>query len=194
MNRIVIGLVAFILGIGLGGIGGFFAGAASTDFGGDLLRSAFITERTADVDNPKTISRKHFGLQYSGNWTEDQQLEYYEPEHYISIDSPGGSYTMLVIYDMASEPGENVDNHVTDYMTSLREVVRTRFSKWGQYTGTGIELKGKNMGYYPSRVRIFSFSSDKKSFTVVEQSYSEDEALTTPGFQLIEQTFKLKNP
>jgi len=194
MNRIVIGLVAFILGIGLGGIGGFFVGAASTDFGGELLKSAFSSEKAADVANPKSISRTHFTLQFPGNWKEDPSFDVGGDQHFFLLKSEAGSYASFQVQNEASNTQDVVEENVALESEGLSQITKTPFSKWGQYQGTGVEIKGRALGYYSSRVRIFSYSSNNKSFLVIEQHYNEDSALTTPGFQLIERTFKLKNP
>lgn len=192
MSKKAIWIVALLLGLGVGGFGGFFLGTLTSEFGRKMLESAFLSEQDAVTEKPLTISRKHFSAGFPGNWFEDKKLPYYEAEHFLSFNSPGGSWVMLQIYDVPTDPAVNVEQHAKEESVSLKQITKTPFSKWGQYTGKGMELKGKSMGYYPARVRIFSYSSEKKSFVVLEQHYNEDEKQTGPGFALVEKMFRLK--
>jgi len=54
-----------------------------------------------------------------------------------------------------------------------------------------LNLKGKILGLYQGSVRIFSYSTEIKSFIAVEFSYKEDLKQVKPGLELIESTFIL---
>lgn len=194
MNRLVIGLVAFILGIGLGGVGGFFAGAASTDAGSRFLKDLTASEQPADSSRPQIISRKTFSVQFPGNWKEDIEMEGYQAESLFMFVSPNNNSAHFTVYDMPLDPAEELESQVEYAKETLRDVKSTPFTKWGRYTGQGMKLEGKWGGVYPFVTRIFCYSSDEKALLVYEQYNLEDETKTQPGYKLVEQTFKLKNP
>lgn len=194
MNRILIAVLAFILGIGMGGIGGFFVGAAVTDAGSRLLKDLTASEQPADINNPQIFSRKKFSVEVAGNWKEDVEMEGYQAESLFMFVSPNNNSAHFTIYDMPVEPVEELESQVEYVKESLRDVKATPFTKWGRYTGQGMKLEGKWGGVYPFVTRVFCHSTDDEALLVYEQYNLEDEAKTQPGYKLIEQTFKLKNP
>lgn len=192
MSKKAIWVFALLIGTGAGGLVGFILGAATSDFGRSLIEDSLATEKLAVTDYSQTISRKHFVAKFPANWVEDTEMEYYEPEHYFLVNSPGGNWIQLEVLDYATDPAVNVQEYERTEVIALKEVTKTTFTRWGQYTGKGIELKGKRGGFYPVRVRIFSYSSKAKSFTIFEHHSDEDEELIKPGFDLVEKTFQLK--
>ena len=192
MSKRGVAVVALLIGLLLGNLTGFFAGVSSSKFGQDFVEGVFSEERAADVANPQDLKRTGFSLQMPANWKVDTKMDDYDPESYFSIDSPGKNSVTFLIYDMETEPKENVDEQVKSYtLEYMKKATRTPFKKWGRYNGYGIELKGRVMGIDSGRIRIFSYSNEKKSFVVTELYSEDDIANTQPGFQKIESTFKL---
>jgi hypothetical protein len=192
MNKYVPIIVAFATGLGLGGIGGFSAGVVSTDLGKKFIRQLNTIEEPAGVAKPKSIARKRFTIQHPDNWVVDTSMDDYDPDTYFTIESPGGASTMLTIYNYESIPKDDTQSQVDFYKTYVNNLTKKEFRKWGQYSGYGVELKGKISGITPGRIRIFSYSNALKSFTIIEQQYDADASKTQPGFDLVEKSFALK--
>jgi hypothetical protein len=192
MNKKAVAAVALIIGLIAGNVTGFMAGVSSTKVVQDFFQDIALEETAADVGNPKTIQRAGFSVKTPGNWTVDTKMEDHDADNYFSIDSPGDSYALFTIYELASEPKENVEEQITSYDDYVKTSIRTHFSKWGRYSGYGIDLKGRIAGFTKGGVRVFSHSTAERSFTVTEWYYDEDKANTQPGFKLIESTFDFK--
>ncbi len=181
-------LVAFFVG----NVTGFVLGVYSTKAGKEFIDDLVTTEAPADIVNHKEISRAGFSLKYPGNWKMDTTDEEYDADHSFSIDSPGDCFTMFIIFDIDTAPSENVEAQIESFVPSLlKNPARTPFTKWGRYAGHGVDLKGRLLGINKGSVRVFSHSSESRSFVVIELYYDEDHANVQPGFRLIENSFRL---
>lgn len=192
MSKKAIWVVAILIGLTLGNVTGFMIGAYSTKAGQDFLEAMVATEEPADVAQPRRIARPAFALQHPANWKVDTAMKDYSPDHYFVIESPGSTYTTFILFDMETDPAENIEDEVKAQAKTIKNAVRTKFNRWGRYSGRGVELKGRVMGINKGGARIFSHSSKNKSFIVVEQYYDDDFAQAGPGLKLIESSFRLK--
>ena len=68
----------------------------------------------------------------------------------------------------------------------------TPFTKWGSFNGNGYEMKGKILGVFNGSVRLFAMTVKERSILVVMQCFDEDVPKLKSGFQLIEESFKIK--
>jgi len=67
----------------------------------------------------------------------------YNPDRLFSIESPGNSLIMLIIFDAETNPKENIENQINAQVPRvLKNPEKIPFTKWGQYIGEGIEFKG----------------------------------------------------
>jgi len=186
--------VGLAVGLVVGGAVGFLLGLGATKAGKAFLNELASEEAPADVANPQEISRPHFALKFPGNWKVDADDEDYDPDQLFSIDSPGSSFVMLAITDVPMDPAEQVQAQVESFVPKvIRDPARTPFSRWGNYAGKGLLLKGKMILGLPGGLRVFSHSSESRSFVVVESYYDEDLEDVGPGFKLIESTFELRD-
>jgi|SRR3989339_1627077 len=186
---IILAIIIFVVG----NITGFFLGVFTVKGAQSFLISLFENEKAADVKGQNEIARSDFNLKYPSNWKIDTADEDYDPDCLFSIDSPGSSHVMFIVYDTATDPEENIKNQIKAHSEKLiKNPGLVYFNRWGQYDGTGVELKGRVLGVLKGAVRIFSYSNQARSFVVVEFSYDEDLKLVGPGFKLIESTFCLK--
>jgi hypothetical protein len=62
----------------------------------------------------------------------------------------------------------------------------------GSFDGAGVVLRGKHLGVEPGTTRIFAWRSATRTFTVIESTYDDDATMVSPGFGLIERTFRVK--
>ena len=180
-------------GFVLGNVTGFFAGVYSTKAGREFLEDLATTEGAADTKHPHEINRKGFRLKYPGNWTIDTKDEDYDPDHLFTIESPGSSFTMMIITPEPTDPADDIRSMVDAYVPKLlKDPRRTPFTKWGAYLGRGVELRGRVMGINRGGLRIFAHASPTVSFTVVELYFDDDLTMVKPGLQLIASSFSLR--
>ena len=154
------------------------------------MEDMFSDEAPADVSRPRQMVRESFRLHYPGNWRIDSADGDYDPDHLFSIDSPGSSFAMFILFDFSSEPKENLDEQVQQFSKLIKTSESSRFQSWGKFKGHGVHLQGHLLGM-KGGVKIFSHSSSHRSFVVVNQYFDEDLAHVKPGFDLIESTFEL---
>ena len=192
MNTKVLVGVSLLSGLALGSVGGFFAGVSSTQIGQDFLTGMVSVEKPADVAKARTVSRKGFSLQMPGNWKVDTKDVDYNADTYLSIESPGSSYTQFIIYNVESDTKESLDDEVKTQMAFVKNAVQTPFTKWGDLKGHGADLKGRVLGVNRGGVRLFVHSSAGKTMYIYEQYYDDDLRNTQAGFKLIESSFTLK--
>ena len=191
MNK-QIGIILLVIIFISGNITGFFIGVFASKTARQFFIGMFEQEKEADIKKQKEIIRPNFRVKYPTNWTIDTADEDYDPDRLFSIESPGNSLTMFIIFDAETSPKENIENQINAHVPKLlKNPERIPFTNWGQYIGEGIELKGKILGLYQGGVRIFSYSTKIKSFIIVEFSYEEDLKQVKPGLELIELTFIL---
>lgn len=168
---------------------------ATSKLGQEVLTGAFSAEKPAAVDDAITLQRAGFELKYPGNWKIDTEDVDYEPDHNFMLESPGSAYASIAIYDIELDPKETVETMID---SSLKKVVmgarRSQFQQWGQYKGYGVELKGRIIGVARGGIRVFVHSKNGQSFSVIEQYMDDDVNRSKPGHQLLEKSFRLKQP
>jgi len=184
------GTAVLFLFIGL--VVGFFLGIGATKAGSAFLEDVMTGEAPADVAHPKSYVRPGFSFKYPGNWKIDTSDKDHDPDHFLSVESPGSCMTMLIVFDTPLDPAQSVQNQVDAFVPKLLSAPsRAPFTSWGKLTGQGVLLKGKMLGINPGSVKVFSHANDKRSFVVVEQCYDEDMKDVKPGFDLVESSFEL---
>jgi hypothetical protein len=185
-------VVVFFVGCFLGFAIGMLTGVLSVKAARELFANAMHGERSADVDHTVSVTRSAFAFQYPGNWKIDTTDADYDADHMFSVDSPGQSMVQVTIMDGSPDPKTHVDTTVTTMTSKLiPDGTRTPFTHWGAYEGEGALLKGKLLGLTSGTIRIFAWRSGKRTFAVMEQTFDEDRARVTPGFELIERTFRV---
>lgn len=192
MSKKAVAAVALLIGLGFGGVVGFLSGAASSKFGQDVVKSMFALERAADTSNPTKLNRKHFSLQMPANWKVDTAMEDHDPDTYFSVESPGRNTVYFTIYDVETDAKQNVLDMRAYYDAYMKKATKKPFKRWGRFNGYGLEYRGRLMGTSSGTVRLFSHSTSRKSFIIVEEFYEEDRTATQPGFKQIASSFTLK--
>ncbi|GAA4319575.1 hypothetical protein [Flaviaesturariibacter amylovorans] len=144
----------------------------------------------------RIIDRAAFRLYYPAAWTIDTADDDYDPDALFSIDvSNDNAMSMFFVFDTDIDEDLFVNEQVKEFRNQLlKKSTLTRFREWGRYRGTGVELKGRIMGVFPGRVRIFAHSGAESSFINVEQYFDSDSARVAPGMELIAASFLLKQP
>lgn len=186
------GLCALFFCVG-GGVG-YLAGVLSVKGARELVSGWFESERHAEVSSPTALDRPGFSLKFPANWKLRSDDEDFDPDHMFSIDSPGSSFVMVIVAEGDLEPKDSVREHVTIQTSKLIKNARQMpFSRWGTFTGEGVLLAGNYLGLEPGTMRIFSWRTTGRTFTIVESTYDDDRARVAPGFALIERSFKVTN-
>jgi hypothetical protein len=126
------------------------------------------------------------------NWKVDKDMEDYDPDTYFSIESPGQNTVFFIVYDVETDALQNVQGQRAYYDDYVKKATKKSFTRWGNYNGHGIAYKGRLMGTNSGTVRIFSHSTSRKSFVIIEEFYEDDRSATQPGFKQIESSFVLK--
>ncbi len=157
------------------------------------LDTESFTSAPADVEHPVTLSRAGFEVQYPGNWVIDVNDQNYDPDHSLKIEHKGiGQGAVgLMIMDEPFDPVDMVNHVKNEYSKLVSEATLREFTTYGNYTGQGIELHGK-MVFIDMTTRIFAYSSNTRSFVIVEMCSDEEKEIIKPGLQLIEASFRLK--
>jgi len=175
----------------IGAVFGFTLGLLATRTGKDLVESVQRSERPAIVSSTRRVDRERFFIRYPANWKVDVTDDDYNPDHLFAIQSPGQAFVMFAFYKHPSELSELLEAQADDFAKIIDDMKRTDFDNWGFYSGKGALLKGKIMGS-PATVRVFAHSTGRTSFVVVEQRFDDHLAMVKPGFDLIEESFRLK--
>jgi hypothetical protein len=171
---------------------GFCGGLGATKAGSAFLDELTTSEAPADVANAKSYVRPTFSFKHPANWKVAAEPPENDPDHHVSIDSPGSCMTMLFVFDAPIAPETSVQTQVDAFVPKLISApARTPFTTWGKYTGQGVVLKGKLLGLTAGSVRVFAHANDSRSFIAVEQCYDEDMKDVKPGFDLVESSFTL---
>ncbi len=190
MSKVAVALLFLFIGLTVG----FCGGVGATKAGSALLQGFVSDEAAADVGQPKSYVRPGFSFKYPANWKIDagEGEADADPNHHVSVESPGSCLTMLFLFDIAVAPSSSIDAHVKAFVPKLLAAPsRTPFTTWGKYTGEGVVLKGKLLGINEGSVRVFAYSNEKRSFVAVEQCYDEDMGQVKPGFDLVSSSFEL---
>jgi hypothetical protein len=187
------GCLLFFVGCAVGGVAGFGAGVASVKAARETFLAVFQDERSAEVDKPILLDRPAFRLQYPENWKVKPGS--HGEEGMFSIESPGQSFVMFVVATGALDPALSVELQAKQQTAKvMRDATSLPFDRWGAYSGTGVLLTGNMLGISPGTLRIFAFRSGERTFTVIESTFDDDRSKVAPGFTLIEQSFKAKDP
>lgn len=186
-------LLPLCIGVMIGNLLGFIVGAAVTASGQAMWEDFWSEEKPAEIQQTRLHDRSEFVLKYPNNWRLDTKDKFHDPDTNFSVQSPGNSIVSFVILDMESDVDQDVRDQSEYWKKHLKPVQQSTFTRWGRYKGKGVQLKGKFLRVYPFTVRVFSHTSTTRSFTVSAQYYDEDAKNVTPGFQLIESTFRWKN-
>jgi hypothetical protein len=147
----------------------------------------------SDVKNPVTLDRPGFTLQYPGNWKIDAEDPDYDPDSSFTITSEGGSQISFIVHE-GPRPTKEVLEIFVDVQKRIvmNEPERTDFERWGVYDGSGAELRGRLKGFLFGTIRVFVYSNERRSFTIVSMMYNEDRQTVEPGLALVESSFRLK--
>lgn len=177
----------------LGAGGGFLAGALSVPAAREFFVDALEDERSADVARPQRFERPRFRFQYPGNWKVDRADPDFDPDHLVTVESPGASFFMVLVAEGDLAPADATQAQEQAFSTKLFRAGATRAAlhRWGRFEGEGVELTGKQLGLQEGKVRLFSWRAGGATFTVVEQFFAEDRAKVVPGLELVRRTFEV---
>jgi hypothetical protein len=186
MSKTSVAVLFLLIGLGAG----FLLGLGATQAGSAVLEAFMTSEAPADVAHAKSYARPGFSFKYPGNWKVDVEDKDHDPDHFLTVESPGSCMIMLIVFDTALAPEDMVQKQVDAFVPKLlSSPARTPITTWGKYSGTGVLLKGKILSINPGAVRIFSHANEKRSFVTVEQCYDEDIKDVQPGLDLISSSF-----
>ncbi|MBI5545117.1 MAG: hypothetical protein HY901_14600, partial [Deltaproteobacteria bacterium] len=157
-------LGSLVVGGGLGFLGGVLSVPAARSF----FAGMFEDERQADVAHPKRFERPGFRFDYPGNWKIDREDSDFDPDHLVSVESPGASFAMVIVAAPELDPAAATRAQEEAFSKKLfrGQATRTPFQKWGRFQGEGVDLGGRILGLSPGAVRVFSFRAGEATFTV----------------------------
>lgn len=159
-----------------------------------ILLSLFLIAWFESINAQNKIDRVNFSMQYPSEWRVDTKDEDYDPDALFSIDSPDGeNMIMFVIFDIAANTAVIMKEQIkvfTDLLIKKPEI--SHFDTWGKYNGSGTTLKGKLMGVFKGVVRIFVYTDETKTMTVVEQFYDKNYEVLKKDYDFMSSTFQFK--
>lgn len=185
-------IAAIVVALMVGGIAGFLFGVASTRMGQAFLAGLGKREERAQTQNPKTIDRERFRLQYPTNWSIDANADDYDPDHVFSIRSSGFAFVRFAIGDDTASPEENLQPYIASFEKLSDTSTETRFEKYGSYTGKGVAFARRPSGLSIT-TKVFSFRQDDLSVVVVQHCPDKLLGDLQSGLSLVESSFTIKN-
>ncbi len=159
------------------------------------------TEATAQAapstkEDCKIIDRKNFTLKYPTGWKEATDDPDYNAESHFTINGPGkkNSYVTFEIVDKTDDTTKLLGSTIQNLDGSAIEAeTKTTLDAWGQFKGTGMDLKGKILDTYPGGIKVFIFSSDHHNIIVTECYWSAELKDLQADLDYIRQNFVMKN-
>ncbi len=139
----------------------------------------------------KTFVRDAFRFDYPGEWKVDEKDKNYDPDHDFTIEGPGTSMIMFVIYEAANDLDKVMTTMVEAYSKKIIRSSKSEFTKWGKYVGRGVTLRGKNQGVTKTTLRTFAFHASGKTFLITEYAPDDEAAECAGGFKMIAESFEV---
>ncbi len=147
-----------------------------------------------NVEQPELLDRPGFSLSYPANWDIDTEDEDYDPDYSFAIASLNGDAKVwFQIYEEPIDTEAHAEAAFAAYASAWQDVRPEPISRWGNHEGYGyrFEMVFKGM---PCVGRMFSAGTEAASFNVLEVAAAAEHATQSPGFDLIAETFELKEP
>jgi hypothetical protein len=139
----------------------------------------------------KTLARPGFTFDHPAAWTVNDQMKSYDPDHLFQIRASIGAYIFFAIADKDLDVAKTLANHVEPHSKRMTNPVQTEFDRWGKYNGSGVVLRGTFLFLVPTTIRVFVFSEGGKTITVVEYCPDDEKEQLDPGYQTIENSFRV---
>lgn len=188
MSKAAVAVLFLLIGLAAG----FVLGLGATKAGAAFIDDMMTDEAPADVAHAKSYARPAFSFRYPGNWKVDDTSADHDPDHFLTVESPGSCMTMLLVFDSPLDPDDALQTQVNGFVPKLlQSPARTPLTTWGAYTGKGVILKGRLLGVTAGAVQIFAHSNEERTFVTVEQCYDEDVKDVQAGFDLVRSSFSL---
>jgi hypothetical protein len=200
---IVLVIVGVVLVLGLGTCAGLFfflRAKSSASVSGPVVVAAVDAAAPAapgsTTTSTMTIDRPGYTLKYPSTWSVDTADKDYDPDSYFAIDASEEGCTIMFFFLKAKgDPATHVKAQVDSQKKRIMpEPVLTPFAQWGNYQGSGMEMKGKTKPLGDGVIRAFSHTEKDRMFDVVEFCFEDDMPAVSPGFKTIESSFALKTP
>ena len=159
-----------------------------------VLTALFLLSFATGVQAQAKIDRPGFYLEYPVSWLIDKSAPGYSPDGLFTINADPNNNIMFMIIEGKVDPVMMLDVQEEEYKKRMltNPSVASRFSAWGSFKGTGRELKGKLLGKWPGIVRMFVVQAGNRTLMVTIQTLETDVRKLSPGFAVIEKSFRLK--
>ena len=149
--------------------------------------------QTPDLDSTVTIEREAFRLDYPGNWSVDTTDPDYDPDANFTIEPMFADAVINFWFYVEPLPSRECVDATLDNMSAsyeLDSIVVT--DNWGAYSGAGYEGTARIEG---TEFYLLMFCSTEQDTPFEVMILSEQEAHETihPGFEHIEETFRLES-
>ena len=181
----IIGITSFSLVLLLG----FWLGPHAVR---QIISGSLEVSQPADTQRTREISGRHFSMQYPGNWKLDTADPHYDLNKYFDIDAPGPGQVVVNIVGPHVTPQQGVDVVLMGMKKLLVERKQTFFESWGSHKGYGVQLEGFFTFGGEGFIRAFGLGNSQTTVVITEHRFNETEANNSNGFDLIAQTFELK--
>ncbi len=152
------------------------------------------TLATDSGEEPTTIDRADFTLQYPASWKEDKNARDYKPDSNFTLNSPKNSYVQFKIMDKSVSPDKLLSAAIKSLDGPvINSLTQTRLTEWGGYKGEGVDMKGNILDSFPGGVLVFVIST-KTHNVLIEEYYFSDELRDIIGdIHVISKSFQVKD-
>ena len=178
-----------IIGVSLLLLLAFWLGPHSVQ---QIVSGTFEVSQPADIRHTTEMTNRYFSMQYPGNWRIDTADPNYDPDKYFDIHAPAQGMVVVRVFAPHAIPQQAVGTIVENMRKFVVNGKESRFESWGPHKGYGLQLQGFAFAGN-ARVRAFGLGNSQASVVIVEMRYDEDEVNNRNGYDLIAQTFKLKD-
>lgn len=146
------------------------------------------------VKEPKVMNEQYYSLQYDEDWVLDTFDEDFDPDYYFLISSRDkDAFVSMFFYEGSIDPATLLADKVAQHSgATITDAEVSRFARWGKYEGSGALLKGNLMGLGAGEISLFACSGKTISFLVVTQVLRADRKKYKASFDMVEQSFQLK--
>ena len=145
-----------------------------------------VVQRVANL----SLEREGFRLLHPETWSVDADEPGYDPDRYFFLEGPPGASVAFMLLDEPADPAALVEGMAAGH--GFERVRSAEFEEWGRYRGAGVDLHGIDADGVRGGLRAFAWSSEARSFLVVESYLDDSYAAARGGFEAIEMSFALQ--
>lgn len=169
---------------------------AAASVGFELIRQSLNVNvrhfTSVDTDHPQTHAAARLTFQYPGNWSIDDDDEFYAPDSNVAVEAFQDAFAHLMLYESEDSPANEIEASVAHLAPSFGEIRKdTTFTQYGHFQGVGQSYIATTDNVQ-QRIRIFVTDLGKNVVLEVREIWDESVGTdVAPGFELIRETLRV---